>query len=229
MIYAQPGRIGPNRIYSHIPMLNPVAESALYPTIPTTVDQLAASAPDARFTPFDARFSGGDPGDVLQLPIDESRPDGESILAWLFALMEYYSRDHAVRVHAIQILNDGGIRDAESLAGFRLLLNYAQTRMIWIPDPQHTEHVTAPPLLLDAIDENGEAYGDCDDHVVLLGSMLMSVGIEARPVAVKLDPGRGWYDHVILQADVDGDWRDADPCAKGIFQPSYSQRMETPV
>ena len=83
-----------------------------------------------------------------------------------------------------------------------------------------------PLVLLQTIAEKGHAYGDCDDHVVLLGAMLNSIGIPARAVAVKLG-GNEWFDHVVIEYPSNGRTVTMDPCAKFGAAPRYLERLVT--
>jgi hypothetical protein len=58
-------------------------------------------------------------------------------------------------------------------------------------------------------------YGDCKAKTVLLMALLSEMGISSRPVAVDSDGGDGldgllpspqFFDHVMVQADIDGKW-----------------------
>jgi transglutaminase-like putative cysteine protease len=105
------------------------------------------------------------------------------------------------------------------------LIQWVRTRMRYLPDPDGGEFIQMPVVLLDRIRTAGFAYGDCDDHVVLLGALMASVGIQARACAVKLH-GSSWYNHVVIEyTDKLGRIRLVDPCVKGGPTPEYRDRL----
>ena len=67
-------------------------------------------------------------------------------------------------------------------------------------------------------------YGDCKDKSYLLVSLLRQLGIEARPVLINAQAPRAglkmlaspnWFDHVIVQFELDGRRYHVDPTASG--------------
>jgi transglutaminase-like putative cysteine protease len=97
-------------------------------------------------------------------------------------------------------------------------------KMVYLADPDGGEFIQTPLVLLNTIRQKGFAYGDCDDHVVLLGAMLTSVGIPARAVAVKLH-GSDHYNHVVVEYPLNGTTVLIDPCAKTVPTPHYRDRL----
>ena len=57
------------------------------------------------------------------------------------------------------------------------------------------EELRSAEYLLKKIVAEGAAYGDCDDYVILLGSLLWSIGIPSTMVVVSAHDDRV-YDHV---------------------------------
>ena len=96
--------------------------------------------------------------------------------------------------------------------------------MVYLADPDGGEFIQTPLVLLNTIGQKGFAYGDCDDHVVLLGAMLVSIGIPARAVAVKLH-GSDVYNHVVVEYLCQGQPILIDPCAKTVPTPAYRDRL----
>lgn len=97
-------------------------------------------------------------------------------------------------------------------------------KVIYVPDPHGFELVTAPDVLLMEILTRGRAYGDCDDHVLLLNTMLASVGFQTFFVAVKQDPSRDEFNHVITGVSLGGRMIEIDPCDKMNRAPNYVDR-----
>jgi len=161
-------------------------------------------------------------------PIDESRPHAFSILERLWELVQQWGQDPAMRSAALTIIHAAGYRDGQSVLAADALRRWVMDSMRWIADPFGTEFVVAPQQLLAEILENGRAYGDCDDFVGLFCSLARSVGLDARPVGVRLgtdpsDPTR--FDHVIASIRFADAVRDYDLCAKFYANPEYLERL----
>lgn len=151
-------------------------------------------------------------GRVLGFAILDGSPDADSIVNHLQGFVDIFGRDMEVRAVAESLLRSTRDNDLDDHAG--VLLAWVRDHVRYLPDPDGAEMVVSPLLLLRRIRTEGHAYGDCDDHVVLLGSLLQSVGIVSRVHAVKIRPGDPWYNHVILSVGLPGGWTDMDPCAK---------------
>lgn len=138
-------------------------------------------------------------------------------------LADNQAEDAAVRDYALfrvigRISNNDVAGQAERLA------NFVRDHVTYVRDPVGHEFITSPKVMLEQIDQHGYTFGDCDDHVMLLSALLGSVGIPAIPVGVKLGASRG-FNHVIVSADINGEWIDIDPCAKLKGQPVYTERL----
>ena len=161
-------------------------------------------------------------------PLDETRPHAFSILERLWQLVQKWGADPDMRSAALQIIHRAGYRDGQSVQAADALRQWVMNSMRWIADPFGTEFVVAPQQLLAEIMEQGRAYGDCDDFVGLFCSLARAVGLDARPVGVRLgtdpsDPTR--FDHVIASIRFADAVRDYDLCAK-FYQPAdYLERL----
>jgi hypothetical protein len=160
-------------------------------------------------------------GSVTRVPIDERHPDAYTIIAALQLVVDQWGRDPRVRQAATSLLtsrlnNDPG----NTMVLFRWVVNH----MTYLADPDGGELVQTPTILLDQIAAKGRAYGDCDDHVVLLGSMLVSIGVPARVAGVKLF-GSPHFNHVVIEVPSNGGWKVLDPCAKQTATPNYGERL----
>jgi hypothetical protein len=140
----------------------------------------------------------------------------------LAKIRDYYAQFPSVRRCAIFFGDPQHDNDLDSL--FSNLVRFVKTRMRYIPDPHGFETVIAPDWLLFDIVQRGVAYGDCDDHTLLLNTLLASVGFETSFVAVKMGPDSEFFDHVLSGVKVEGQWRDIDTCAKTVAQPAYLKR-----
>ena len=143
-------------------------------------------------------------GTVHRIPINLNAPDAHSIIG------------------ALQLLSSRRNNDVQGHA--RVLIQWVKSHMIYLADPDGAEFIQTPTVLLNVIAAKGTAYGDCDDHVVLLGALLNAIGIPARAAAVKLH-GSEYYNHVIIEYQVNGEWVTCDPCAKGVPTPNYNDRL----
>jgi transglutaminase-like putative cysteine protease len=142
-------------------------------------------------------------------------------LALMQQIVDRYAFDDYVRQSALRILRKGDVRKPEGIV--RALAGFVRDRMRYVKDPVNAEHLTTPDRLLADIWGKGWAYGDCDDHVVLLATLLTSVGVNNHALAVKLNAD--YFNHVINAAFVGGRWIDIDTCYKDRIPPDYRDRM----
>lgn len=161
-------------------------------------------------------------------PLDNSRPHAFSILERIWQLVQQWGQDPTMRSAAIQIIHQAGYRDGQSVQAADAIRRWVMDSMRWIADPFGTEFVVAPQQLLAEIMQQGRAYGDCDDFVGLFCSLARAVGLDAKPVGVRLgtdpsDPTR--FDHVIASIRFDDGVRDYDLCAKMYTPGPYLERL----
>ena len=79
----------------------------------------------------------------------------------------------------------------------RTVFNWVQNNIRFVRDPHNVEAIQGPEVTL----RRDVLSGDCDDHVVLLQSMLQSIGIPTRIVLVasqKAAPNQ--YNHIFSEA-----------------------------
>lgn len=161
---------------------------------------------------------------IQRMPIDEAFPDAFSIVRHLQSLSVEFGRMPDVRMYASLIL-PVALGDNNVRGQIDCMTRFVKRHVKYVADPEGTEFVISPLIMLAEIWERGETIGDCDDHVLLLNALLRSLGIQTKVVGVKLHtPDR--FDHVISSA-FDGDrWQDIDLCAKVVPQPFYGERLE---
>lgn len=160
---------------------------------------------------------------VELLPLNPNFPDALSIVANLQALSEAYGRDPVVRAYTERIL-PGAIGNNALAAQIDAVANFVRNRLRFVQDPAGTEYVIRPTTLLGKIEQQGYAFGDCDDHVLLLNSMLRSLGFDTKVVGVKLY-ARDRYDHVISMIWDGRQWVDVDTTVKIGPAPTYRERL----
>lgn len=162
-----------------------------------------------------------------RVPLSASESDSVQILRFLERIRTERQGLPYLREFAVQQLR--GVDDHDQPAQAEALLHFVKSNVKYVLDPVDSEYVRDPVLMLDEIRRDGEARGDCDDHALLLASLLGSIGINARCVGVKImeemPPGEDFYNHVIVQAFIDGGWVDLDPCAKRNPQQPYNDKL----
>lgn len=161
-------------------------------------------------------------GTVHRIPLDPKAPDAWSIISAIQFVIEQFGRDPRIRAATLPLLTSRINNDIRSHAN--TVAQWVMRKMVYLPDPDGGEFVQTPLVLLNAIAKKGVAYGDCDDHVVLLGAMLTSIGIPSRAVAVKLH-GADHYNHVVVEHLHNGEPVLIDPCAKTVGTPAYRDRL----
>ena len=161
-------------------------------------------------------------GTVHRIPISSKAPDAWSIISAIQFVIEQFGRDPRIRAATLPILSSRINNDVRNNAN--TIANWVMRKMVYLADPDGGEFIQTPLVLLNTIGQKGFAYGDCDDHVVLLGAMLTSVGIPARAVAVKLH-GSDVYNHVVVEYLYQGQPILIDPCAKTVPTPAYRDRL----
>lgn len=87
------------------------------------------------------------------------------------------------------------------------LHTWVRDKVRYIRDVHEVETVQAPDVTLR------DGSGDCDDQVVLLGSLLNSIGHPVRFVAVGFRPG-GPFTHVYLETRLGAYWVAAETTEK---------------
>ena len=163
---------------------------------------------------------------VRQIPLPHGDlDDSPQILSVLQQLAEAFAQSAWVREFTVRNVFTK-ITDNDLEKQVKLLLAWVRSNVTYVRDPIGTEYVISPLVLLGKI-ANGElAAGDCDDHVLLLNSMLGSVGFETRAVGVHLYEQDRW-DHVISSVLVRGRWIDLDPCDKHEIGQVYLEKLVT--
>lgn len=113
-----------------------------------------------------------------------------------------------VRDAAVQIVRSAGVAPRDELGELRAVFNWAKKNLRFTGEPQE--------MISHALVTMGLRAGDCDDFVVLIGSLLRSLGREVRIVTIRADrhePQR--HSHVFLQARANGQWVTLDPSVEG--------------
>lgn len=153
---------------------------------------------------------------IYQSPLPAGDRIIPAILTGLNKITSRYGSDPAVRAASIYQLK--GLGNDDQMGQAQRLHAFVRDNVTYVGDPLEGEYVTSPYQLLAGIANGHQVFGDCDDHAVLLSSMLQSLGIPSYVVAVKLGEE---YDHAVSIAQIKGTWVVLDPCAKDGSMPSY--------
>lgn len=153
-----------------------------------------------------------------------SGPDSVAILRLLDRFKKGYARSPIAREHAVSILQAACVPNNNIEAQVFFITKHVREKMTYVRDPNGAEYIVSPLRLIASIKNSGSAYGDCDDHALLLNTLLTSIGVETRFLGVKIG-GSDVYNHVVCSANVRGEWKDIDPCAKKGDEPQYQERL----
>lgn len=124
----------------------------------------------------------------------------------------------AVVLLARRIILPAGRRDRAGQ--IRLVREWLSDHTKWMPDPERTEYLVPPAVLLGELQRGApRAGGDCDDVAMLGAALGKAVGIPARFTAVAFEP-MGAYRHVFAELWDGQTWRELD-----TTRPSYSTRV----
>lgn len=133
-----------------------------------------------------------------------------------------YEREPIVRETTVRIMS--GLPNNAIAAQVARCVQWVKDHVTYVQDPMDSEYLVSPVRMLSSFYDLGYMAGDCDDHVILLNTMLGSIGIPTKCVGVKFG-GSGEFNHVISGVYVGRSMVFVDPCAKGRSQPSYIDKL----
>lgn len=136
--------------------------------------------------------------------------DAEQIISVLSRLIAEYGIDPRVRRFTTSLFGDTVGNDDRS-GQVRAVTNFMADYVRYVRDPLGLEYVRSPIAMISEYEKFNMANGDCDDQVLLSGSMLHSIGFAVRPVGVHLYDAE-YYDHVALQIQGEKGIVNYDPC-----------------
>jgi len=120
----------------------------------------------------------------------------EGVVRILTDLIEDGMRDEFVRLKAVQIVNAANVSGHDELGEIRAITKWVQNNMIYRKDGFGVEWFhTARRLIKDI--EKGQSAGDCDDFVILGGSLLGALGYPVGALIVDSNAD-GIFNHVML-------------------------------
>ena len=148
----------------------------------------------------------------FQIPIEPGAPDTHTIIAYLDDFIVQFGQMPAIRSWAVRILGDAGNHDQNEQ--ITRLARFVADRVRFVLDPVDSEFIISPLRMLRDIQAQGFTAGDCDDHVLLLGSLASALGIRSRAVGVFISPHSKRFDHVVNLFDIGGESILFDACRK---------------
>lgn len=146
-------------------------------------------------------------------------------LATMNRLRDLYGTFPAIRRAALVIGGSEG--DDDQLAQVKKFAAFVRRAVVYRQDPLNSELMQTPDVMLLEINATGQAFGDCDDHVLLFSVLCEAVGVACDIAGVKA-PGSDTVNHVIAIAHPNGDTIEIDLCAKRGCQPEYPEKMIAP-
>jgi transglutaminase-like putative cysteine protease len=141
-------------------------------------------------------------------------PAGDAGTAATLGLMAQLARAGAVtpivRQVAVAVASGAAVRDGILQAD--TLRNWIEDHSVFIRDPQGTELLHDPALMVRSILTSGVIHVDCDDIAILAAALGVAVGLRARFVVVGFRDPRAPFRHVWaeLQDPRGGPWRELD-------------------
>lgn len=113
----------------------------------------------------------------------------------------------------------------------RQLLQNADTflRERFVYESEAIETLLYPDYMLNGLEMSGRLVGDCDDISTLHATLLAALGFDVRFVAIRstyTDPN---FDHVYIEANLDGEWIMFDITIPYGATIEYFARINIPV
>lgn len=157
-----------------------------------------------------------------RLQIADGDPGTFETLRVMRAMIDQYKVDPRIREAAMSVAFLTPAHD--EIAEIEAIYSMVRDNVRYTKDIVGVETLATPDKTLAL------RYGDCDDMVVLLGSLLESVGYPTKMVVEAYD-ANGGYEHVYLLACLNGEWIPLDPTemvAAGWQPPDPARRMIEP-
>ena len=95
--------------------------------------------------------------------------------------------------------------------------------------PEEIETVQTPEYMIIGKEINGFYFGDCDDISTLEAALLTCLGIPVRFVCIRSKQETTSYDHVYIEALIDGKWIVSDITVPKNTQHQWYQRLEIAI
>ncbi len=175
-----------------------------------------------------ARYDQAAP-EPIRITVDQV-PSGfagtQATVRRMIELIRSGAKDFYVRQRAIDVLFAERVPPKDYLGEIEALFRFVQRHLRYTRDPHQVEVLHAARRLLAL------RAGDCDDHTILLGALLRSIGHPVRIVLTGPDPRRPkLFSHVYLEVDFQGTWIPLDatmPHGPG-WSPNAPTRLVVPL
>ncbi|RJP44497.1 transglutaminase family protein [Candidatus Parcubacteria bacterium] len=134
----------------------------------------------------------GRPSFLSEIP--SGRAGVRETLKRMAALIQYGKLQPAIRDLAVSLTK--GLSPKDFAGEIEVLHKFVRDRIRYVRDTNGVETLHLPEIVLEI------GSGDCDDKVILLASLLESIGHPTRSVAISLAPGQ--FSHVLLETRPQG-------------------------
>lgn len=145
-----------------------------------------------------AHVGRGFAGDVVTQRVVRFGSQKEQV-AYLRQVIENYRANYAIRTRARDIVfRQRGCRPKDKRAQALALASWVQNNITYVEEK--------PEIFQTPTSTIAQGYGDCDDHVQVLGAFLESIGLDARLVALQWADNDGgssekseYFRHIFVQ------------------------------
>jgi len=131
-------------------------------------------------------------------------------VGWMRRLITQGSKSLPIRETAANL----AMRHATDQGKIGAIFGFVRNKMKYVRDPLHQEMLAGADYHYSTMGVEGYARGDCDDHTIMLGAMLESIGYPTRITTARMRPGNGSFDHVYLEVNDRTGWIPLDASNK---------------
>lgn len=142
---------------------------------------------------------------------NSKQPPLSEVMEWIIYLADKGTKDVRIRNLAIQITQDvrrdytGNPNRRDNQAIAESIYQWMQSNIAYVHDPHMVERLLEPWVIVQ------EKAGDCDDHCILAGSLLQSLGVPVRFVTVAVNPQHpSVHTHIYIQYNHEQQWKAFD-------------------
>lgn len=142
-------------------------------------------------------------------PVRSWMPSGHLGIEWTVRRMRRLVRDSLGSPLLAATARNIVSRSKSSTEAAERIRTYLESAVRFAHDPRGVELLKPPDMMLDEIEQLGEAVGDCDDVAVLGAALGRASGLPARFVLLAFTRGAP-FEHVYTELLTDGGWLDLD-------------------
>ncbi len=132
--------------------------------------------------------------------IPSGDPGVDVTLREMRSIVRRWAMHPDIRALAIQVTDGCGERDI--VCWCKRLQEFVRRHIRYVPDVAEVETLQTPDVTLE------QRVGDCDDQCILLASLLRSIGVSVRFVAI--DTTGDGFSHVLCEVMIGGYWRSCE-------------------